>query len=55
MGFQTDDNQQDTRGAEGFNSGTKRYKDNATQELLDVASCLDPWFKMDFISADKKP
>lgn len=33
----------------------KKYKDDATQELLDVASCLDPRFKMDFISADNKP
>lgn len=33
----------------------EKYKDDATQELLDVASYLDPWFKMDFISADSKP
>lgn len=32
-----------------------KYKDDATQELLDVASCMDPRFKMDFISADNKP
>ncbi len=32
-----------------------KYKDDATQELLDVASCLDPRFKMEFISADNKP
>ncbi|XP_057213823.1 E3 SUMO-protein ligase ZBED1-like [Triplophysa rosa] len=33
----------------------EKYKDDATQELLDVASCLDPRFKLDFISADNKP
>lgn len=33
----------------------EKYEDEATQELLDIASCLDPWFKMDFIDADKKP
>ncbi len=32
----------------------EKYKDE-TQKLLDVASCLDPRFKMDFISADNKP
>ncbi|XP_057691298.1 E3 SUMO-protein ligase ZBED1-like [Corythoichthys intestinalis] len=33
----------------------EKYEDKATQELLDIASCLDPRFKMDFIDADKKP
>lgn len=33
----------------------EKYKDDATQELLDVASCLDPRFKMDYINADNKP
>lgn len=32
-----------------------KYEDEATHELLDIASCLDPRFKMDFIDADKKP
>lgn len=33
----------------------QKYKHEATQELLDVTSCLDPRFKIDFISADSKP
>ncbi|XP_034148357.1 zinc finger BED domain-containing protein 4-like [Esox lucius] len=33
----------------------KKYRDEATQELLDAASCLDTRFKMDFISEDNKP
>lgn len=32
----------------------KIYKDGATQEMLDVAPCLDLRFKKDFISADNK-
>lgn len=32
----------------------EKYEDEATQELLDVASFLDPRFKIDFVSADKK-
>lgn len=32
----------------------EKYEDDDTQELLDMASFLDPRFKMDFISADKK-
>lgn len=32
----------------------EKYEDDDTQKLLDMASFLDPRFKMDFISADKK-
>lgn len=32
----------------------EKYKDDATQELLDVASCLDSRFRMDYIHADNK-
>lgn len=32
----------------------EKYEDDETQNLLDMASFLDPRFKMDFISADKK-
>ncbi|XP_076837705.1 E3 SUMO-protein ligase ZBED1-like [Brachyhypopomus gauderio] len=32
-----------------------KYEDEATQELLNMASSLDPRFKMEFISADNKP
>ncbi|XP_038561459.1 E3 SUMO-protein ligase ZBED1-like [Micropterus salmoides] len=31
-----------------------KYEDESTQELLDMGSCLDPRFKMDFINADNK-
>ncbi|XP_076874456.1 E3 SUMO-protein ligase ZBED1-like [Brachyhypopomus gauderio] len=33
----------------------EKYEDEATQELLNMASSLDPRFKMEFISADNKP
>ncbi|XP_033931087.1 E3 SUMO-protein ligase ZBED1-like [Pseudochaenichthys georgianus] len=33
----------------------EKYEDEDTQKLLDMASCLDPRFKMDFIAADSKP
>lgn len=32
----------------------EKYEDDDTQKLLDISSFLDPQFKMDFISADKK-
>lgn len=32
----------------------EKYEDDDTLKLLDMASFLDPRFKMDFISADKK-
>ena len=32
----------------------EKYEDEATQKLLDIASCLDPRFKMDFVSAHNK-
>ncbi|XP_038590224.1 E3 SUMO-protein ligase ZBED1-like [Micropterus salmoides] len=31
-----------------------KCEDESTQELLDMASCFDPRFKMDFINADNK-
>ncbi|KAK1887723.1 Zinc metalloproteinase nas-25 [Dissostichus eleginoides] len=33
----------------------EKYEDEDTQKLLDMASCLEPRFKMDFITADSKP
>ncbi|XP_033931523.1 E3 SUMO-protein ligase ZBED1-like [Pseudochaenichthys georgianus] len=32
----------------------EKYEDEDTQKLLDMASCLDSQFKMDFITADSK-
>ncbi|XP_061636646.1 E3 SUMO-protein ligase ZBED1-like isoform X1 [Phyllopteryx taeniolatus] len=40
--------------SEMLNYINKLYNCKATQELLDIACCLDPRFKMDFISADNK-
>ncbi|KAI4904936.1 hypothetical protein NFI96_022326 [Prochilodus magdalenae] len=33
----------------------EKYKDEGTQELLDITSSLDPRFKMEFISVNNKP
>ena len=32
----------------------KKYEDEATEELLDIAYCLGPRFKINFVSADNK-